>query len=77
MMMSCLPAGFILSCNANCVTELYHAWRSGERFFISICCKKDQNNRPTQQYIFQKEHRSELLKHFRRQVRHIEKRIVF
>jgi len=29
------------------------------------------------QYLFQKEHRLDLLKHFRRQVRYVEKHIVF
>ena len=41
-MLSCL-LGFIFSGSANCVIRLYHAWRSGDRFF-AFSCKKDQNN---------------------------------
>ena len=36
--------GFISSGNANYFTELYHAWRFGDRFFFTFhCCRNDQN----------------------------------
>ena len=53
-------------------TAIYHAWRFCDGFFAFNCCEKHQNK----QY-FEKEHCSKLSKHFRRQLRYIEKRSVF